>query len=93
MNREILLSGLKSEVIGNAAPCSGAFYLYADLSALSENSAEFARQLLVSEGVATTPGLDFDPDHGHRYLRLSFAGSEQDMHEAVVRINRFIAHR
>ena len=93
VNRDILLSGLKPEFIGNSAPCRGAFYLYADISALSENSAEFARQLLVSEGVATTPGLDFDPDHGHRYLRLSFAGSEQDMHEAVVRINRFIAHR
>ena len=93
MNRDVLLSGLKPEFIGNSAPCRGAFYLYADISTLSENSAEFARQLLVSEGVATTPGLDFDPDHGHRYLRLSFAGSEQDMHEAVVRVNRFIAHR
>jgi aspartate/methionine/tyrosine aminotransferase len=93
VNRDILLSGLKPEFIGNSAPCRGAFYLYVNISALSENSAEFARQLLVSEGVATTPGLDFDPDNGHRYLRLSFAGSEQDMHEAVVRINRFIAHR
>lgn len=93
VNRDILLSGLKPEFIGNSAPCRGAFYLYADISALSENSAEFAKQLLESEGVATTPGLDFDPDHGHRYLRLSFAGSEQDMHEAVVRVNRFIAHR
>ena len=93
VNRDILLSGLKPEFISNSAPCRGAFYLYADISALSENSAEFARQLLVSEGVATTPGLDFDPDHGHRYLRLSFAGSEQDMHKAVVRINRFISHR
>ena len=92
VNRDILLSGLSPCFVGDAAPCRGAFYLYADISALSDNSMEFASELLRSEGVATTPGVDFDPDKGQRYLRLSFAGSEADMHEAVTRINRFVSH-
>ncbi|GIR97543.1 MAG: hypothetical protein CM15mP100_7630 [Alphaproteobacteria bacterium] len=73
-----------------AAPCQGAFYLFADISQYSDNSTDFAARLLAERGVATTPGVDFDPIDGHRYLRLSFAGSSADMHEAVMRVNSFI---
>ena len=89
-NRNILLSGLPAEFLGNAAPCDGAFYIYADISALSVDSINFAKKLLDETGVATTPGVDFDPINGHRYLRLSFAGSTQTMNEAVKRINAFV---
>jgi len=89
-NRNILLSGLSAEFLGNAAPCDGAFYIYADISALSVDSINFAKKLLDETGVATTPGVDFDPINGHRYLRLSFAGATQTMHEAVKRINEFV---
>ncbi len=90
-NREILLSGLPEIFLGKAAPCDGAFYIYADISQLSENSIEFARDLLNKTGVATTPGADFDPVDGLRYLRLSFAGATPAMHEAVRRISQFVA--
>ena len=89
-NRQVLLSGLPSEFLGKAAPCDGAFYIYADISALSVDSISFAKKLLDESGVATTPGVDFDPINGHRYLRLSFAGSKNSMHEAVKRINTFV---
>ena len=89
-NRNILLSGLSAEFLGNAAPCDGAFYIYADISALSVDSINFAKKLLDETGVATTPGVDFDPINGHRYLRLSFAGATQTMNEAVKRINEFV---
>tara|TARA_B100002019_G_scaffold130353_1_gene112056 strand:- start:348 stop:1529 length:1182 start_codon:yes stop_codon:yes gene_type:complete len=89
-NRNILLSGLPAEFLGNAAPCDGAFYIYADISALSVDSVNFAKKLLDETGVATTPGVDFDPINGHRYLRLSFAGATQTMNEAVKRINEFV---
>ncbi len=89
-NRQVLLSGLPSEFLGKAAPCDGAFYIYADISALSVDSISFAKKLLDESGVATTPGVDFDPINGHRYLRLSFAGSKKSMHEAVKRINSFV---
>ncbi len=89
-NRQVLLSGLPSEFLGKAAPCDGAFYIYADISALSVDSISFAKKLLDEAGVATTPGVDFDPIDGNRYLRLSFAGSTHSMHEAVKRINKFV---
>ena len=92
-NREILLSGLSPEFLGNHAPCDGAFYLYADVSALTDDSIAFAAELLEQTGVATTPGVDFDPENGHRYLRLSFAGATESMHEAVKRINGFVETR
>ena len=92
-NRDILLSGLAPEFLGNHAPCDGAFYLYADVSALTDDSIGFAAELLEKTGVATTPGVDFDPENGNRYLRLSFAGARDEMHEAVKRINAFIAAR
>ena len=89
-NREILMTGLPHEMIEGAAPCDGAFYLYADISHYSDNALEFADSLLAREGVAVTPGIDFDPDNGHHYIRLSFAGRPRDMHEACKRMHRFV---
>ena len=89
-NRDILLQGLPVSLTEGAAPCQGAFYLFADISEYSDNSADFAARLLSEQRVATTPGVDFDPLDGHRYLRLSFAGSSADMHEAVRQLNSFI---
>ena len=90
-NRDILLSGLHPAFLGNHAPCDGAFYLYADVSALTDDSLAFAKLLLDETGVAVTSGVDFDPDEGHHYVRLSFAGATDDMIEAVQRINKFVA--
>ena len=90
-NRDILLSGLAPEFLGDHAPCDGAFYLYADITALSDDSLTLADDLLAKAGVAVTSGVDFDPQEGHKHLRLSFAGSTSDMHEAVKRINQFVA--
>ena len=90
-NRDILLQGLPRSVTETAAPCQGAFYLFADISHYSDNSLDFAARLLAEQGVATTPGVDFDPVNGHRYLRLSFAGSTADMHQAVRRFDEFIS--
>ena len=90
VNRDILLNGLAPEFLGNHAPCDGAFYLYADVSAISDDSLQLADDLLSKAGVAVTSGVDFDPTHGHRFVRLSFAGATEDMHEAVRRINAFV---
>lgn len=90
-NRQILLEGLAPEFLGNYAPCEGAFYLYADISQLSSDSQSLADDLLQKAGVAVTSGVDFDPEEGHKHVRLSFAASTQDMHEAVRRINQFVA--
>lgn len=92
-NREILLQGLPARFVGNAAPCDGAFYLYCDISALSSDSIAFAAELLEETGVATTPGVDFDQENGHKYLRLSFAGDTKTVEDAAARISEFVSKR
>ena len=56
------------------APIDGAFYLYADVSHLTDDSHDLCTRILEGTGVALTPGADFDGESGHRYLRLAFAG-------------------
>ena len=89
-NRRLMIEGVPKAGFDRIAPPDGAFYIYADISALSVDSINFAKKLLDETGVATTPGVDFDPINGHRYLRLSFAGATQTMNEAVKRINEFV---
>ncbi len=85
-NREILLAKLPEIGFSRFAPADGAFYLYADVSALTDNAMSFCKAMLNEAGVAATPGLDFDPDQGHRFVRFSFAGSTADIEEACVRL-------
>lgn len=85
-NRDVLLNGLPQAGFNNLAPSDGAFYIYADVSDLTSDSVAFCKSLLEQTGVAITPGVDFDPDHGHQTLRISFAGSTADMEEAIRRL-------
>ena len=85
-NREILLAKLPEIGFSRFAPADGAFYIYADVSALTDNAMTFCKAMLNEAGVATTPGIDFDPDLGHRFVRFSFAGSTADIEEACVRL-------
>ncbi|MCJ8143270.1 aminotransferase class I/II-fold pyridoxal phosphate-dependent enzyme [Ancylobacter sp. A5.8] len=89
-NRRILTAGLPAAGLPEFLPVDGAFYLYADVSRFTDDSAAFARRLLDEAHVAATPGVDFDPHRGHHYLRLSYAGSAMDMREAVARIGDFL---
>ena len=85
-NRDLLIATLKKAGLGRFAPADGAFYLYADVSSLTRDSEAFCRKMLAEIGVAATPGLDFDPIHGKDWLRLSFAGSTEDIQEAAGRL-------
>ena len=89
-NRDRLLAGLPAEFLGQHAPADGAFYLYADISAISTNAGDFARRLLHEAGVAVTPGVDFDQTDGGRFLRLSYAGSSHTITTAIDRINGWL---
>ena len=90
-NRELLLTELPKAGFDSFAPADGAFYLYADVRKLTNDSAEFCHRMLHEAGVAATPGLDFDPERGRQSIRLSFAGSTADMQEAVERLKRWLA--
>ncbi len=88
-NRAILLERLPAAGFERLAPADGAFYLYADAGRLTNDSPAFCRRLLQETGVAITPGVDFDPARGHRFVRFSFAGSEDTMQAACDRLAAF----
>ncbi|AVM73869.1 Arginine--pyruvate transaminase AruH [Magnetospirillum gryphiswaldense MSR-1] len=85
-NRDILLNELPSAGFTRLAPSDGAFYLYADIADLTNDSADFCRRMLAETGVAATPGIDFDPLAGAHTMRFSFAGPASDMELAVKRL-------
>ncbi len=89
-NRDILLQGLRAAGLINTAPADGAFYIYADVSHLTDDARTFAAQILDQAGVAVTPGLDFDKTRGAGTLRLSYARATADIEEGVVRLTAFL---
>jgi aspartate/methionine/tyrosine aminotransferase len=89
-NRRILLDGLPKAGIEKILPVDGAFYLYADVSRFGDDSFEFAKRMLEETHVAATPGVDFDPLRGDRFIRFCYAGSAVQMHEAVERIGAWL---
>ncbi|MEO3385726.1 aminotransferase class I/II-fold pyridoxal phosphate-dependent enzyme [Mesorhizobium sp. CAU 1741] len=89
-NRALLMTSLPEMGLPIAAPMDGAFYAYCDVSQHINDSMDFAKTLLAEAHVAATPGIDFDVSEGHRYLRLSYAGSEQDVATAVSRLKAWL---
>ncbi|TVO70549.1 pyridoxal phosphate-dependent aminotransferase [Sedimenticola selenatireducens] len=68
----------------------GAFYLYANCHSITQDSFEFAHQLLETEGVAVTPGRDFGDNQPEQYIRFAYTTSLDKLAEGVARIGRFI---
>ncbi len=85
-NRELLLGALPGLGLERIAPPDGAFYIYADISRFTDDSLGFCLKLLEDTGVATAPGVDFDPVEGHRFMRFSFALSTPEIEEALGRL-------
>ena len=92
-NRRLLVEGLPRAGLTSFLPVDGAFYLYADISRFSDDSYAFTSRMLEEAGVAATPGIDFDPLHGRQFVRLCYAGSRDDMHEAVTRIGDWLGNK
>ncbi|MGC1496734.1 MAG: aminotransferase class I/II-fold pyridoxal phosphate-dependent enzyme [Sulfitobacter sp.] len=92
-NRTMMLEGLKAAGFTTFAPPDGAFYVYADVSDLTNDSRALAAEILEKAGVAVTPGLDFDPIRGHKTLRFSYARSSADIAEGLARLTTFMASR
>jgi aspartate/methionine/tyrosine aminotransferase len=92
-NRAAMLTGLKDAGFHHFAPPDGAFYVYADVSDLTQDSRAFAAEILEKAGVAVTPGLDFDPVRGGGTLRFSYARSTADIMEGLARLKAFMATR
>lgn len=92
-NRDYLLKALPEIGLGDFLPVDGGFYIYLDIGRYSNDSMSFCRDALERAGVAITPGLDFDEARGARTVRLSFAGSLAECHEAVARLGAWLKTR
>jgi aspartate/methionine/tyrosine aminotransferase len=85
-NRELMLAALPALGLKTIAPPDGAFYIWADIGHLSHDSLAFCEALLRDTGVATAPGVDFDPVDGGHFIRISFAVSTAEVEEALKRM-------
>ena len=89
-NRAMLAEQLPNLGLAKFAPPDGAFYFYVDVSEYTDNSVNFANEILEEVNVAVTPGIDFDPDRGLKTIRLSYACSTPDLKEGLKRLNNFM---
>lgn len=89
-NRELLLRELPRLGLTRLAPADGAFYVYADVSHLGDDSMALCKRLLEDTGVAVVPGIDFDPVDGGRFVRMSFAGATEEVREALRRLEGWL---
>jgi aspartate/methionine/tyrosine aminotransferase len=89
-SRALLLRRLPQIGLPLFAPPDGAFYIYADVSHLTADSPRFCAEMLEEVGVAVTPGVDFDRARGGSTLRISYAGSQQDVVLGVERLGAWL---
>ncbi|KJZ19930.1 pyridoxal phosphate-dependent aminotransferase [Loktanella sp. S4079] len=92
-NRALMIDGLRAAGLNRFAPPDGAFYIYVDVSEYTDNALVFAADILKEAGVAVTPGLDFDAQRGHHWLRFSYARGTDDIREGLDRIAAFMKGR
>ncbi len=92
-NRDLLLAELAAAGVSRVVPPDGAFYLYADVGHLTDDSFAFCRRLLEETGIATAPGIDFDTLQGQRFLRLSFALRPAEVARAVALLRPWLARQ
>jgi aspartate/methionine/tyrosine aminotransferase len=85
-NRDLLLRELPNAGFSRIAPADGAFYLYADVSDMTDDSEALCHRLLNETGVTITPGIDFDPARGRRFVRFAYARDEEHIAQAVEKL-------
>lgn len=90
-NRQLMLEALPALGLRKIAPPDGAFYIWADIGHLTNESVAFCKQLLRDTGVATAPGVDFDPVEGQHFIRFSFAVSTPEIEDALSRLRPWFA--
>jgi aspartate/methionine/tyrosine aminotransferase len=87
-SRAHLLAALPAAGFAKLSPAEGAFYIFADVSDRTGDSAALCARMLETVGVAASPGIDFDRVRGQRFVRFSYCGPEADMRDAAERLGR-----
>jgi aspartate/methionine/tyrosine aminotransferase len=88
-NRDILKAGLPSAGFDQLSSADGAFYIYADIHKFTNDSEAFCARMIDEAGVSTTPGLDFDVNRGNATMRISYAGTPEDMEKVIERLTKW----
>lgn len=91
LRRQLLLAGLSDMGLTPAVPAQGAFYIYVDVSSITDNAMDWCLALLEAEGVALTPGADFGVEEAHKYVRFAYTCDLDRLKEALTRIKRFMS--
>ena len=91
--RDFIVPALRA--LGFLVPVTpdGAFYVYADCSALADDADTLTRDILNEAGVVLVPGLDFGPHTARNYIRVSYATSMANLEEAVRRLHAYFEKR
>lgn len=87
--RDFLAPALEGIGFRITARPEGAFYLYCDCSALSDDSFALASDLLEKAGVAATPGLDFGSNAPEKHIRFAYTTGVDRLTEAVERLSAY----
>ena len=85
-NREIVLENLAKIGITDFASPDGAFYIYANVQKLTNNSEELCERLLKEANIALTPGSDFDCLNGKKFIRISYSCSSEQLIDGMNRL-------
>ena len=86
--RDFLLPALRELGFRIEIEPQGAFYLYADVSAFTDDAQAFCAHFLDTEHVAFTPGLDFGFHRANQHVRLAYTQPVERLQQAVERIAR-----
>jgi len=90
INRDLLMRELGAAGVRGLAAPDGAFYIYCDVSHLTDDSLGFCERLLAETGVSTAPGLDLDPVHGNGCIRFSFALTPPEVERAMALVRPWL---
>jgi aspartate/methionine/tyrosine aminotransferase len=88
--RDFLYAELQQLGFKVAVKPQGAFYIYADCSMFTDDSFNFAKQLLEIQAVAITPGKDFGEHAAEQHVRFAYTTSLERLQEGVRRLKRFL---
>ncbi len=88
--RDFLVPALQGLGFGVPSPPQGAFYVYADASAFTEDTFAFASQILEQAGVALTPGIDFGHHRANEHVRFAYTTGQDRLEEGIVRLEGFL---
>ena len=86
-NMELLYKSLPKIGFQPVIKPEGSFYLYADITKISNNSQKLCKDLLKKHGLVLTPGVDFDSIEGKKYVRFCYSYPKRDIIKGIKKLN------